>query len=146
MDLKWRWNVAELADPSDIGEVIERLKAQNTNGGAIALIAVEDEFFVIARSLGQHQQLMVSDITYALEYDLVADIVDILDLPFPEESDDSQPGGDIDLLTDLGMNSMELEALTGDPELYPDEQILAIAARLGFGELAESLIEDGDGD
>ena len=141
-----RWSAAELTEISDIGEVIERLKAQNTNGGAIALIAVEDEFFVIARSLGQHQQLMVSDITYALEYDLVADIVDILDLPFPEESDDSQPGGDIDLLTDLGMNAMELEALASDPELYPDEQILAIAARIGFGELAESLIEDVDGD
>ena len=141
-----RWNAAELDEPDDIGEIIERLKSQNTNGGAIALISVEDEFFVVARSLGQHQQLMVSDITYALEYDLVADIVDILDLPFPEESDDSQPGGDIDLLTDLGMNAMELEALASDSELYPDEQILAIAARLGFGELAESLIEDVDGD
>ena len=142
-----RWNAATLDDTSDIGEIIERLKAQRTNGGAIALLTIDDEFFIVARSLGQQQQIMVSDITYALEYDIVADIVDILDLPFPEENDESQPGGDIDLLTDLGMNAMELEALSTDPELYPDEQIVAIASRIGFGDLAESLLEDlGDED
>ena len=139
-----RWRAAALADTSDIGEIIERLKAQRTNGGAIALLAIDDEFFIVARSLGQQQQIMVSDITYALEYDIVADLVDILDLPFPEENDESQPGGDIDLLTDLGMNAMELEALSTDPELYPDEQIVAIASRIGFGDLAESLLEDED--
>mgnify|MGYP003337114851 CR=1 FL=1 len=55
----------------------------------------------------------------------------MLDLPFPEEDDDSQPGGDVDLLTDLGLNDLELEAIASDPELYPDEAIEAIAKRLG---------------
>lgn len=51
------------------------------------------------------------------------------------------PGGDIDLLTDLGMNAMELEIICFDTELYPDEQIEAIAARLGFGNEFTELYE-----
>ena len=38
------------------------------------------------------------------------------------------------MLADLGLPGMELEALCDDAELFPDEQIDAIAARLGFGE------------
>ena len=50
-------------------------------------------------------------------------------------------GGDIDLLSDLGMGAMELEALCDDLELFPDEQIDAIASRIGFGEQFTNLYE-----
>ena len=93
------------------------------------------------RALGSQMQMMISDVTYALESDLAADLLEMLDLPFPEEDDDSQPGGDIDLLSDLGMSAMELEALCDDPELFPDEQLDAIASRLGFGNQFAELFE-----
>jgi len=83
---------------------------------------------------------MISDVTYASDYDIAADLLDVLDLPFPEEDDEPQPGGDIDLFKDLGLNEMEIEALCHDVDLFPDEQLDAIATRLGFGEeLAEYL-------
>ena len=50
----------------------------------------------------------------------------------------------MDLLTDLGINDMELEAIAADEELYPDEAIEAIAKRLGFGELFIDLYENGE--
>ena len=68
------------------------------------------------------------------------DLVDLLDLPMPEEDDEPQPGGDVDLLSDHGMNSMELETLAADSDLFPDEQIEAIAWRLGFGEQFSELL------
>ena len=120
---------------------MDQLNSQATNGGAIALIAIEEDFFVVARALGSQMQMMISDVTYALESDLAADLLEMLDLPFPEEDDDSQPGGDIDLLADLGMSAMELEALCDDPELFPDEQLDAIASRLGFGNQFAELYE-----
>ena len=129
-----RWNVSQLSNPDDMSGVMDQLKAQNTNGGALALIAIDDEFFVIARALGSKMQLMISDVTYANDYDIATDLLDILDLPSPEEEDDSQPGGDIDLLSDLGVNAMELEAIAADENMFPDEAIEAIAWRLGFGE------------
>jgi putative tRNA adenosine deaminase-associated protein len=113
----------------------------NINGGAIALIAIEDEFVIIARVLGDQIRMMISDLTFALDYETAADLIEILDLEFPEEGDDSQPGGDIDLLSDLGISEMELLTILDDTELYPEEQLEAIAYRLGLGEQFDKLIE-----
>jgi putative tRNA adenosine deaminase-associated protein len=136
-----RWNLSRLEQTREIEYLIDRLKAQQTNGGSLALIAIDEEFFIVARALGSHIQMMISDVTCAIENEMAADLVEVLDLPFPEEEDDSQPGGDIELLSDLGMSAMELEAICVDSELFPDEQIDAIAARLGFGDEFVELFE-----
>jgi putative tRNA adenosine deaminase-associated protein len=136
-----RWSVNSLTSTRDIGSVIDSIKAQQTNGGAIALIAIEDEFVIIARALGDQMQVMISDVTYALDYEVAAELIEVLDLEFPEEEDESQPGGDLDLLNDLGVSEMELLSILDDTELYPDEQLEAIANRLGFGEQFNQVIE-----
>jgi len=136
-----RWDASLLNSTRDIGLIIDALKSQQTNGGAIALIAIEDEFVIIARVLGDQMRMMISDITYALDYEVAAELVEVLDLEYPQEEDESQPGGDIDLLSDLGVGEMELLAILDDTELYPDEQLEAIANRLGFGEQFNQVIE-----
>jgi putative tRNA adenosine deaminase-associated protein len=136
-----RWSVNSLTSTRDIGSVIDSIKAQQTNGGAIALIAIEDEFVIIARALGDQMQMMISDVTYTLDYGVAAELIEVLDLEFPEEEDESQPGGDLDLLNDLGVSEMELLSILDDTELYPDEQLEAIANRLGFGEQFNQVIE-----
>ena len=136
-----RWDASLLNSTRDIGLIIDALKSQQTNGGAIALIAIEDEFVIIARVLGDQMRMMISDINYALDYEVAAELVEVLDLEYPEEEDESQPGGDIDLLSDLGVGEMELLAILDDTELYPDEQLEAIANRLGFGEQFNQVIE-----
>ena len=136
-----RWSVNSLTSTRDIGSIIDSIKAQQTNGGALALIAIEDEFVIIARALGDQMQMMISDVTYALDYEVAAELIEVLDLEFPEEEDESQPGGDLDLLNDLGVSEMELLSILDDTELYPDEQLEAIANRLGFGEQFNQVIE-----
>jgi putative tRNA adenosine deaminase-associated protein len=136
-----RWDATGLNTTRDIGLIIDALKSQQTNGGALALIAIEDEFVIIARALGDQMQMMISDVTYALDYEVAAELVEILDIEFPQDEDESQPGGDIDLLSDLGLGEMELLAILDDTELYPDEQLEAIANRLGFGEQFNQVIE-----
>ena len=135
------WDVTPLSSTRDIGLIIDALKNQQTNGGALALIAIEDEFVIIARVLGDQMQMMISDVTYALDYEVAAELVEVLDLEFPQDEDESQPGGDIDLLSDLGLSEMELLSILDDSELYPDEQLEAIANRLGFGEQFNQVIE-----
>jgi putative tRNA adenosine deaminase-associated protein len=118
-----RWTTSGIADTRDIGVIIDSLKAQQTNGGAIAMIAIEDEFVIIARMLGDQMRMMISDVTYALDYDVAAELVEVMDLDFPEEEDEPSPAGDL------------------DPELYPDEALEAIANRLGFGDQLNKLAE-----
>jgi putative tRNA adenosine deaminase-associated protein len=129
-----RWEASSLNSCRNIALIIDALKSLQTNGGAIALIAIDDEFVIIARVLGDQMRMMISDVTYALDYEVAAELVELLDLEFLVEEDECQPGGDLDLFSDLGVGEMELLAILQDLELYPDEQLEAIANRLGFGE------------
>jgi putative tRNA adenosine deaminase-associated protein len=140
-----RWNVSQLTDTDELGSIMDQLISKSRQfGGAVALLAVAEDFFIVAREIGSEMKMMISDATYALESDLAVDLLEMMDLPFPEEDDESQPGGDVDLLTDLGLNEMELEAIAGDDQLYPDEAIEAIAKRLGFGDEFIDLYENGE--
>lgn len=134
-----RWNLAILPDPTDIAQIITSLKSQQTNGGALALISIDEEFFIVIRVLGAHIWLFLSDVTCAFDYPVAEELLEIVGLPMPED-DDASPTGYLEILADLGMNGMEISALCDDAELFPDEQLEAIANRLGFGDQFAELL------
>jgi putative tRNA adenosine deaminase-associated protein len=136
-----RWSIASLPDPDDLTHIIDRLKKQQTNGGAVALIAIDDEFFLAIRVLGTHVKFFISDITCAIDYEVAAEFLDLADLDQPEEEDEPLPAGDLDIFADLGLHSMELSTICDDADLFPDEQIEAIANRLGFSDQLIELLE-----
>ena len=136
-----RWSIASLPVPDDLTHIIDRLKKQQTNGGAVALIAIDDEFFLAIRVLGTHVKYFISDVTCAIDYEVAAEFLDIADIDQPEEDDEPLPAGDLDIFSDLGLQSMELSTICDDADLFPDEQIEAIASRLGFGDDLAELLE-----
>ena len=143
--IAWRedgmWRTSRLANTRDLGSIMDQVKAQTGDGGSIALIAIDEEFFLIVRGGARAMQMMLSDVTYAVEYEIAADVIDALDLPFPEDEDEPQPGGDVDLLSDFGISAMELEIMSDDIDMYPEEQITSLAHRLGFGEQFDQLYD-----
>ena len=136
-----RWSIASLPDPDDLTHIIDRLKKQQTNGGAVALIAIDDEFFLAIRVLGTHVKFFISDVTCAIDYEVAAEFLDLADIDQPEEDDEPLPAGDLDIFSDLGLQRMELSTICDDADLFPDEQIEAIASRLGFGDDLAELLE-----
>jgi len=136
-----RWSIASLPDPDDLTHIIDRLKKQQTNGGAVALITIDDEFFLAIRVLGTHVKFFISDISCAIDYEVAAEFLELADLDQPEEDDEPLPAGDLDIFSDLGRHSMELSTLCDDADLFPDEQIEAIANRLGFSDQLTELLE-----
>ena len=136
-----RWDATRLISTRDIGAVIDSLQAQQTNGGAIALLAIDEEFFMLIRVLGSHISMFLSDVTCALDYEVAAEFLELCDLDSPEEDEEPLPVGHLEILADLGVNSMELSALCDDAELFPDEQLEAIASRLGFADQFAELLE-----
>ena len=136
-----RWSIASLPDPDDLTHIIDRLKKQQTNGGAVALITIDDEFFLAIRVLGAHVKFFISDVSCAIDYEVAAEFLELADLDQPDEEDEPLPAGDLDIFSDLGLHSMELSTLCDDADLFPDEQIEAIANRLGFSEQLTELLE-----
>ena len=136
------WTVAELAP--DVLEDVERLAAALRrfpgDGGAVGMVAVDEDFFVIVRVTGPTTRVLLSDITAADEWELASSAVEFLGLPMPEDDDDQVPAGDLDILGDLGMGAMDMAVLLDDFDLYPDEMLSDVARRLGFGELFDDAV------
>ena len=138
-----RWRCARMAAEAlvDLDAAITELRSLRSTGAVLGLLDVDDEFFVLLRPTPGGVALMVSDAVAALDYDVAADVLDLLriDLPADEDAlDEPWPEGDLAILADLGLPADELEVLAGEPELWPDEQLAAIGRRCGFAaELAE---------
>jgi putative tRNA adenosine deaminase-associated protein len=85
--------------------------------------------------LGGEVSVFLSDLTAAVDWPLARQILDYLDIAVPGEDDLDQvlPAGEMSIFADLGVDEMDLGALSGDLDLFPDEALASIARRLGFG-------------
>jgi putative tRNA adenosine deaminase-associated protein len=139
------WEVEQLpiALTEDLEGLIHALRQQPSIGGTIGLVAVGDDFFVALRMLADEVLVFLSDVTASVDWVLARQIVEYLELDIPddEELDQVLPAGDMSIFADLGLDEMELGALSGDLDLYPDEMLASVAKRLGFGAAFERAIE-----
>jgi putative tRNA adenosine deaminase-associated protein len=136
------WTVEELAHDviEDVDRLSHALRRFPGDGGAVGLVAMDEDFFVIVRVAGATTRVLLSDVTAADEWELASSALTFLGLPPPEDEDDQVPAGDLDLLGDLGMHAMDMGVLLDDVDLYPDEMLSDVARKLGFGELFDDAI------
>ena len=134
------WTVVEL--PPRLGEDFEGFTAAlarfPSDVGVLGLASVNDDFFVVVRRSGDHVRALLSDSTAAWDWQIAADVADLVDAPDADE--DSVPVGDLDIVSDLGLASVELSLLCDDDDLFPDEALADLADRLGFGDDFEAIV------
>jgi putative tRNA adenosine deaminase-associated protein len=134
-DEVWEAEALPVAVIESLDAVIGALKQLPSIGGVIGLVAVGDDFFVIVRVLGSQISLFVSDLTASVDWALAREVLEYLDIdvPYDEDLDQVLPAGDLSILADLGVDEMELCALSGDLDMFPDEVLASLARRVGFG-------------
>jgi putative tRNA adenosine deaminase-associated protein len=142
-DDAWETEVLPAAFTEHLDSFIHALRQQPSIGGTIGLAAVGDDFFVAIRLLGSQVSIFLSDLTAAVDWPLARQVLDYLDIPVPDDQDLDQvlPVGDLSIFADLGVDEMELGALAGDLDLFPDEVLASIARRLGFGPALERALD-----
>ncbi len=136
------WQLQDIASPAfeSIDSLSHALRRLSGDAGAVGMVAVDEDFFVLVRVDGTETHVLLSDVTAADEWELAQSAIDFLGLPPPEDDDVEVPAGDLDLLGDLGLHASDMGALLDDVELYPDEMLSEIARRLGFGELFDDAV------
>jgi putative tRNA adenosine deaminase-associated protein len=136
------WQLQELSPRTvgDIGSLAAELRRYPGDGGALGLVSVDEDFFLLLRVLGAEVKVLLSDITAATDWPIARSAVDFLELPVPEDDDEQVPAGDLGIVADLGMGAMDMGALLDDFDLYPDEMLGDIASRLGFGRLYDEVV------
>src|SRR3954463_16188198 len=140
------WRCVRLTADSlvDLDTAITELRELRSPGAVLGLLDVDDEFFVLLRPTPGGVSLMVSDAAAALDYDVAADVLDLLRVELPPDDDaldDPWPEGDLAILADLGLPADELGVLAAELELYRDEQLSTIARRCGFAEAFAEVVE-----
>ena len=137
------WHVAEMIVEhlADVDSLSHALRRFPSNGGAVGMVAIDEDFFVIVRVDPHETRVLLSDVTAATDWEFAASVVEFLGLPLPEDDeDDAEPAGDMDLLSDLGVDAAALAELLDDEEAYPDELLSDVARMLGFGERFDDVV------
>lgn len=139
----WQSGVLPGVVADDLDGLIGVLRQQPGDAGAIGLVNVADEFFVVVRLLLEDVRLLLSDVTAAVAWDLARQVVTRLGIEAPGDDDleDVWPAGDMTIFADLGLDEMELGAVLADLDAYADEMLLTIARRVGFADVYDRAVE-----
>jgi putative tRNA adenosine deaminase-associated protein len=139
----WEAEVLPPALTENLDGLILALRQQPSIGGTIGLAAVGDDFFVALRVLAGNVAVFLSDVTASVDWPLARQVLDHLDIPVPDDEDLDQvlPAGDMSIFADLGVDEMDLGAVSGDLDLYPDEALVRLASRMGFGPALERALD-----
>jgi putative tRNA adenosine deaminase-associated protein len=136
------WQVVELNPRlgEDIQQLSHALARFPSDVGVLGMVSMNDDFFVILRRSGSQVRAMLSDVTAVSDWPLASGVAQLLDLPDPDDEDDPQPAGDLEIISDLGMPALELGVLCDDDDLYPEDILRDVADRLGFGDELDAII------
>ena len=141
-----RWQVGALPHSAaqDIPALVQAVRQQPSEGALLALCSFGDDFFLVLRPEGSDMRLLVSDATAVGEWPIAREALGLVGEPVSEDRDLEvvAPAGDLEIFTDFGLDAMELSAICSDLELYPDEMLGHIAARIGFGPAFDRAVDD----
>jgi putative tRNA adenosine deaminase-associated protein len=136
----WQVQEVEAEKAADLDSFAIELRRYPGDAGALGLVSIDEDFFVMVRVLGARTSILLSDVTAASDWPIARAVIAHLELPLPDDDEDQEPAGDLGIVADLGMGAMDMGALLDDYELYPDEMLGDIAARLGFGSQYDELV------
>lgn len=141
-DGRWRCSAMDSSVLTGLDPAITELRGLRSTGAVFGMFNVDDEFFVLIRPVPGGVDLLLSDAAAALDYDIAADVLDLLRVDPPDEEDEEVwPEGNLSILSDIGLPDGELLVIIEEEDLYPDEQLEMIAQRCGFGDQYAGLVE-----
>jgi putative tRNA adenosine deaminase-associated protein len=133
---------------NDLDALIEQLRRLPGDAGSLGFVSLVEEVFVVVRVRGQHVQALLSDSAAASDWPIARDVLDFLgeDVDEPEDDEDGELVGDLDMLADLGLSEFELGTIVDDLDLSSDQMLGAIADRINinpdFSQATEAAFQD----
>lgn len=140
-----QWQVGSLPHraATDMTGLIAAVRQQPSEGVTLALCSYGDDFFLVMRPDGDDIRLLVSDGTAVGDWPIAREALALVgEVGSGDDSEQVAPAGDLDIFANVGMDAMELHAVCTDLELYPDEMLGQIAARIGFGPQFDRAVDD----
>ncbi len=140
-----RWKALDVdvdsaADVEELGTLLT--EAAGAARPVLLLVEREDEWWAVVRVDDEEEaRIFVSDLDSAARsrYGELLGVTVAEPVDADEVGGDTQPGGDPDLLDDLGSPASALLEYCGEDPLPPLEAVSAIAGAAGFADLLEGM-------
>lgn len=117
---------------NDLDELIDQLRRIPGDGGAIGMVSIAGEFFVVVRVRGRNVQVLLNDSVAANDWPIARDVADYLGEDIPDPEDDSDVMGDLSVLADVGISEFDMESIAEDLDEDSDELLRRLVKRLKF--------------
>lgn len=117
---------------NDLDEFMTQLRRIPGDGGALGLVSIAKEIFVLVRVRGRNVQVMLNDSVAGNDWPIARDVVDYLGLEVPDPDDDSDVVGDLGILADLGVSEFDLEQVAEDLDEDSDVLVTRLARQMKF--------------
>ena len=118
---------------NDFDELVEQLRRVPGDAGAVGVVVIDSDFFVLVRVRGKRIEVLLSDSVAANDWPIARDAADFLGEDIPEDEEDGGPVGDFAMLADAGLAEFDLERICADLDADPVDLVSDIAEKLGFG-------------
>ena len=129
---------------NDFDEFIEQLRRVPGDAGALGVVVLDSDVFVLVRVRGKKVQALLSDVVASLDWPIARDVVDFLGEDLPDADDDDYAVGDFDMFEDAGVPEFEMEQFTADLDADPIETVTTIVKKLGFASVFTRTLQTFD--
>ena len=110
-------------------------------GGVYGFVGLNEDCLVIVHQSPAGLRAVLSNAAAIDDWDLAEQALEFTGA-MAEDLDEFTAVGDLSLLSDLGIDADELADICEDEDLYPDEQVAAIAERAGFAQQVAEILGD----
>ena len=110
-------------------------------GGVYGFVGLNEDCLVIVHQSPAGLRAVLSNAAAIDDWDLAEQALAFTGAQ-AEDWDEFTAVGDLSLLSDLGIDADELADICEDEDLYPDEQVAAIAERAGFAQQVVEILGD----
>lgn len=117
---------------NDLEELIDQLRRLPGDAGALGVVSITGEFFVLCRVRGRNTQVLLNDSIAANDWPIARDVVDYLGIEVPDPDGDSEPLGDFGMLVDQGVSELDLEQIAGDLDEDSDQLVHRLVDLMKF--------------
>ncbi|WIY82741.1 tRNA adenosine deaminase-associated protein [Propionimicrobium sp. PCR01-08-3] len=125
---------------NDLDELCDQLRRLPGDAGALGLVSVAGQFFVLCRVRGRTVQVLLSDSIESNDWPIARDVIDYLGMEVPDPDDDSDAVGDFDMLADQGVSEFDMEQIASDPDEDSDQLVRQIVDLMRVREAFEQAV------
>lgn len=138
---RWRVEQLPMRAASSLDGLRKAVNAQPVESNPVAMVSVDEDFFVIVRATSRGEEYLLSDASAAQDWSIAEEVLNAVGASMPSRDDEVVVAGAANMFADFGLTAHDIQEMCQEVDLYPDEMLATIATSLGFAGQFDAMLE-----